>query len=186
MAHFAPIDDQLKDLLRGAVDVIHEQELRERLRKSATTGQPLRVKLGIDPSSPDIHLGFTVPLRRLRAFQRHGHTAVLIIGDYTAMVGDPSGRNKTRPQLSPEQVDHNARTYMQQAGKVLDLDKAEIVRNGQWFSQMSFLDVLKLCSRSTAFSTSSLTTLAGRSTTSPAAILLAISGGSRRIGMGRV
>src|SRR5690606_35963858 len=119
-------------------------ELRERLRKAASTGRPLRVKLGIDPSSPDILLGFTVPLRRLRAFQQHGHTAVLIIGDYTAMVGDPSGRNKTRPQLSPEQVDHNAQTYMQQAGKVLDLDKAEIVRNGQWFSQMSFLDVLKL------------------------------------------
>jgi tyrosyl-tRNA synthetase len=149
MAHFAPIDEQLTDLLRGAVDVIHEAELRERLRKAASTGTPLRAKLGIDPSSPDIHLGHTVPLRRLRAFQQHGHQAVLIIGDYTAMVGDPSGRNKTRPQLTPDEVEHNAQTYMVQAGKILDLDKTEIVRNGDWFAKMSFLDVLKLCSRST-------------------------------------
>lgn len=143
--HFAPIDDQLTDVLRGAVDVIHEAELRERLR----AGRPLRVKLGIDPSSPDIHLGFTVPLRRLAAFQKHGHTAVLIIGDYTAMVGDPSGRNKTRPQLAREQVEANARTYLEQVNKVLDVSKLEIVRNGDWFGKMNFLDILKLCSRST-------------------------------------
>lgn len=149
MPRFAPIDDQLKDLLRGAVDVINEEELRARLRESASSGKPLRVKLGIDPSSPDIHLGFTVPLRRLRAFQEHGHTAVLIIGDYTAMVGDPSGKNKTRPQLSPDEVERNARTYIEQAHKVLDVNKAEIVRNGDWFSKMSFLEILKLCSRST-------------------------------------
>lgn len=149
MPRFAPIDDQLKDLLRGAVDVINEEELRARLRESASSGKPLRVKLGIDPSSPDIHLGFTVPIRRLRAFQQHGHTAILIIGDYTAMVGDPSGKNKTRPQLSAEQVEANAQTYLAQVGKLLDLEKTEIVRNGEWFSRMSFLDVLNLCSRST-------------------------------------
>lgn len=149
MSPFAPVDQQLADLLRGAQDVISEDELRKRLEKSAQTGKPLRVKLGIDPSSPDIHLGHTVVLRRLRAFQDHGHQAVLIIGDYTAMVGDPSGRNKTRPQLSIEQVEHNALTYIAQAAKVLDMERTEVVRNGEWFHTMEFLDVLKLSARST-------------------------------------
>ncbi|MCA8916325.1 MAG: tyrosine--tRNA ligase [Planctomycetes bacterium] len=149
MTHFEKIDDQLADLLRGAVDVISEEELRKRLRKSADAGKPLRVKLGIDPSSPDIHLGHTVVLRKLRAFQDHGHQAVLIIGDYTAMVGDPSGKNKTRPQLSIEQVERNALTYIAQAAKVLDMDKTEVVRNGEWFHKMEFLDVLKLSARTT-------------------------------------
>jgi tyrosyl-tRNA synthetase len=142
---FPPVDEQLALLLRGAEQVIHEAELRERLRQ----GRPLRVKLGIDPSAPDIHLGFTVVIRRLRAFQDIGHTAVLIIGDYTAMVGDPSGRNKTRPQLAPEVVETNAQTYLAQVGKLLDLSRAEVVRNGEWFSRMAFLDVLKLCGRGT-------------------------------------
>ncbi|MCB9931925.1 MAG: tyrosine--tRNA ligase [Planctomycetes bacterium] len=149
MSPFAPVDQQLADLLRGAEDVISEPELRKRLEKSAQSGKPLRVKLGIDPSSPDIHLGHTVVLRRLRAFQDHGHQAVLIIGDYTAMVGDPSGRNKTRPQLSIEQVEHNALTYIAQAAKVLDMERTEVVRNGEWFHTMEFLDVLKLSARST-------------------------------------
>ncbi|MBK8205365.1 MAG: tyrosine--tRNA ligase [Planctomycetes bacterium] len=149
MPHFAPIADQLKDLLRGVADCIDEAELRQRLRKSIESGVPLRVKLGIDPSSPDIHLGHTVVLRKLRAFQEHGHHAVLIIGDYTAMVGDPSGRNKTRPQLSIEQVEQNALTYIAQAAKILDMKQTEVVRNGQWFHVMEFLDVLKLSARTT-------------------------------------
>ncbi|MDH5641435.1 MAG: tyrosine--tRNA ligase [Nitrospira sp.] len=149
MTHFKPVDEQLADVLRGAVDVIDEQELHKLLRSSADKQKPLRVKLGIDPSSPDIHLGHTVVLRKLRAFQDHGHQAVLIIGDYTAMVGDPSGKNKTRPQLGPDEVEAHAQTYLAQAGKVLDMDRAEIRHNGEWFSKMSFLDVLKLCSRST-------------------------------------
>ncbi|MCB9895659.1 MAG: tyrosine--tRNA ligase [Planctomycetes bacterium] len=149
MPHFAPVDEQLADLLRGAADVISEEELRKRLRKSADAQKPLRVKLGIDPSSPDIHLGHTVVLRKLRAFQDHGHQAVLIIGDYTAMVGDPSGKNKTRPQLGIEQVERNALTYIAQAAKVLDMDKTEVVRNGEWFHKMEFLDVLKLSARTT-------------------------------------
>lgn len=149
MAHFARIDEQLTDLLRGVEDVISEDELRQRLRKSADEKTPLRVKLGIDPSSPDIHLGHTVVLRKLRAFQDHGHQAVLIIGDYTAMVGDPSGKNKTRPQLSIEEVEHNALTYINQAAKVVDMDKCEVVRNGEWFHKMEFLDVLKLAARTT-------------------------------------
>ncbi|MBK9974174.1 MAG: tyrosine--tRNA ligase [Planctomycetes bacterium] len=145
MTHFAPIDSQLKSLLRGTVDVLDRSELAQRLRKQ----QPLRVKLGVDPSSPDLHLGHTVQMRRLRAFQDAGHQAVLIIGDYTAMVGDPSGKNKTRPQLTLAEVEENARTYLAQAGKVLDVSKLEIRRNGEWFSKMSFMEVLRLCARST-------------------------------------
>ncbi|MDC1142223.1 tyrosine--tRNA ligase [Planctomycetota bacterium] len=139
------MSEELNNLLRGAVDVINRAELEKRLNK----GKPLRVKLGIDPSSPDIHLGHTVVLRRLRAFQDAGHQAVLIIGDYTAMVGDPSGKNKTRPQLKKEDVERNADTYIAQAAKILDMDKVELRRNGEWFSEMEFLDVLKLCARST-------------------------------------
>lgn len=142
---FASVETQLSTLLRGAADVIERRELVELLRER----RPLVVKLGVDPSSPDLHIGHTVQLRRLRAFQDAGHRAVLIIGDYTAMVGDPSGRNKTRPQLTQADVDRNAKTYLDQAGKVLDLGKLEIRRNGEWFSKMVFMDVLKLCSRAT-------------------------------------
>lgn len=149
MPHFKPIDEQLTDLLRGAVDVASLDELKARLRQCVNTGKPLRVKLGVDPSSPDLHLGHTLQMRRLRAFQDHGHQAVLIIGDYTAMVGDPSGKNKTRPQLTHEAVEQNAQTYLDQAGKVLDLSRLEIRRNGEWFSKMQFMDVLKLCARTT-------------------------------------
>ena len=146
---FQPVDRQLLDLTRGAEDVIDEPDLRQRLQESIDNQQPLRVKLGIDPSSPDIHLGHTVVLRRLQAFQEHGHRVILIIGDYTAMVGDPSGRNKTRPQLTLEQVEGHARTYLEQAAKIVDLTKAEVRRNSEWFSKMSFLEVLKLTARST-------------------------------------
>lgn len=145
MPAFPTVDDQLKTLLRGAVDVLDRRELVELLRAQ----RPLRVKLGVDPSSPDLHLGHTVQMRRLRAFQEAGHQAVLIIGDYTAMVGDPSGKNKTRPQLTHEEVERNAQTYLDQAGKVLDVSRLEIRRNGEWFSKMSFMDVLRLCARST-------------------------------------
>ncbi|MBE7491111.1 MAG: tyrosine--tRNA ligase [Planctomycetes bacterium] len=145
MSLFPSVDDQLKTLLRGAVDVLDRRELVELLRAR----RPLRVKLGVDPSSPDLHLGHTVQMRRLRAFQDAGHHAVLIIGDYTAMVGDPSGKNKTRPQLTHEEVERNAQTYLDQAGKVLDLSRLEIRRNGEWFAGMSFMDVLRLCARAT-------------------------------------
>lgn len=149
MTHFKPLEEQLNDVLRGAIDVINEEELKHRLRESIQHKKPLRVKLGVDPSSPDLHLGHTLQMRRLRAFQDHGHLAVLIIGDYTAMVGDPSGKSKTRPQLTHEEVERNAKTYLDQAGKVLDLTKLEIRRNGEWFAPMNFMDVLKLCARST-------------------------------------
>jgi len=142
---FPTVDAQLESLLRGAVDVIERRELVERLRAQ----RPLVVKLGVDPSSSDLHIGHSVQLSRLRAFQDAGHRAALIIGDYTAMVGDPSGRNKTRPQLTPEQVEVHARTYLEQAGRVLDLGRLEIRRNGEWFAKMAFTDVMRLCGRAT-------------------------------------
>lgn len=143
------MDKQIATLTRGTVDLISDKEFRTRLTNAVAKNKPLRVKLGIDPSSPDIHLGHTVVLRRLRAFQDMGHQAVLIIGDYTAMVGDPSGKNKTRPQLSIDEVESNAQTYIDQAANVLDMDRCEVVRNGDWFRSMEFLDVLKLSSRTT-------------------------------------
>jgi len=142
-------EEQLKVILRGTAEVIPKDELQKRLEESIRLEKPLRVKLGIDPTAPDIHLGHTIVLRKLRQFQDLGHKAVLIIGDYTALVGDPSGREKTRPKLSSEQVEENARTYLEQVGKVLDLENLEIVRNSQWFSEFTFKDVLDLTSRMT-------------------------------------
>ena len=127
-------------IYRNAVDVIPREELEARL----SSGRKLRVKLGIDPTAPDIHLGFVVVLRKLRAFQELGHTAVLAIGDYTARVGDPSGRSKTRPILSPEQIDDNTRTYLEQAYLVLDGDKTEVRRNSEWLAPLALADLIQL------------------------------------------
>ncbi len=132
--------EQLRILLSGAADVIPVEELEERL----ASGRPLRVKLGIDPSAPDIHLGHAVVLRKLRRFQDLGHTAVLIIGDFTGLVGDPTGRSETRPTLSPEQLEENAQTYLAQVGRVLDMERAEIRRNSEWLAPLSFADVARL------------------------------------------
>jgi len=145
------VDEQLSLLTRGCDRVYTVEELRDKLRRSAETGRPLRAKLGMDPTAPDLTLGHTVVLRKLRQFQDLGHKAVLIIGDYTAMIGDPTGRSKTRPILSREQVDANARTYLEQAGKVLDLspDKLEVRRNSEWLSPMTFADVIALASQVT-------------------------------------
>jgi tyrosyl-tRNA synthetase len=138
-------DEALAALKIGAAQIISEAELREKL----ALGRPLRVKLGVDPTSADIHLGHSVVLRKLRQFQDLGHQAVLIIGDFTGMVGDPSGRSATRPQLSYQQVMVNAATYREQAFKILDEGRTEIVCNGDWFRAMSFEDVLRLNSRVT-------------------------------------
>lgn len=146
---FLPVEEQLAVIRRGTVDLVHEEELRTRLEQSRKTGKPLRVKLGIDPSSPDIHLGHTVVLRKLRDFQRLGHTAVILWGTSTAMVGDPTGRNKTRPALTREQVESNKATYRAQVSAVLDIGKAEERENGSWFDRMSFMDCIKLASRYT-------------------------------------
>lgn len=145
------IAQQVQWLLRGAEALYSAEELTQRLESAAGTGRALRVKIGLDPTAPDIHLGHTVVLRKLRQFQDLGHKAVLIIGDYTARIGDPSGQNKTRPVLSGEQIDTNARTYLDQAGKVLDTspEKLEVRRNSEWLSELSFADVIRLAGQMT-------------------------------------
>ena len=134
------LDEALAFLKQGSAQIISEPELREKLQLK----RPLRVKLGVDPTSPDIHLGHSLVLKKLRQFQDVGHQAVLIIGDFTAMVGDPSGRSVTRPQLSHEQVMENAKSYQEQAMKILDHKRTEIVFNGEWFTKMNFQQVLQL------------------------------------------
>jgi tyrosyl-tRNA synthetase len=143
------LDEQLALIRRGAEQIVPEAELREKLESSSKMGRPLRVKYGIDPTGIDVHLGHTVPLRKLRLFQELGHQAILIIGNYTALVGDPSGRDQTRARLTPEQVEANARDYLKQVSKVIDISKAEVRYNGEWFSRFSFLDVLSLTSKIT-------------------------------------
>jgi tyrosyl-tRNA synthetase len=139
------VDEQLAIIRRGVERIVPEEELRQKLAR----GQPLRIKYGIDPTGIDVHLGHTVPLRKLRQFQALGHQAVLIIGNYTALVGDPSGRDQTRARLTAEQVENNARDYLKQLAKVIDLSKTEVVHNGDWFSRFRFADVLSLTSKIT-------------------------------------
>jgi len=145
------IDEQMELLARGAEAIYTREELADRLTSAAAEGRPLRVKLGLDPTAPDIHLGHTVVLRKMRQFQDLGHKAVLIIGDYTARIGDPTGVNKTRPVLSTEQIDANAQTYFDQAGRILDTtgEKLEVRRNSEWLATLSFADVLKLAGQIT-------------------------------------
>ncbi len=146
---FRPVDEQLAILLRGAAQVETEKELRAKLDRSFKTNTPLRIKIGIDPTGFDVHLGHTVPLRKLRQFQELGHTPVLLIGTATAMVGDPSGRDSSRSGLTPEAIQKNAETYLAQIGTVLDVSKMEVVRNGDWFGRWGFGDMLRLLGRST-------------------------------------
>ena len=146
---FPPVDQQLAVIRRGVDKIVPEEELAPCLEQSRKTNQPLRIKYGIDPTAADVHLGHTVPLRKMRQFQELGHQAVIIIGNYTAMVGDPSGRDETRARLTAEQVEDNAKFYLEQVGKVVDLDRAEIHRNGDWFANMSFADVLELTGKVT-------------------------------------
>ena len=141
--------EQLELLRRGVDKITPEPDFARKLETSAATGTPLRVKYGIDPTGIDVHLGHTVPLRKLRQFQDLGHTAVIIIGNYTALVGDPSGRDEARAALTEEQVAANARDYLTQVGKIIDLDRAEVHHNGDWFSKWSFLEVLDLTRRMT-------------------------------------
>src|SRR5436309_10244968 len=138
-------DEALAILKQGAAQIINENELRDKL----ALGRPLRVKLGVDPTTSDIHLGHTIVLRKLRQFQDLGHHAVLIIGDFTGMIGDPSGRSVTRPHLTHKEVLANAATYREQAFKILEPGKTETVCNGDWFRSMSYEDVLRLNSRVT-------------------------------------
>ena len=142
----AEIREQYEELLLGSVDVLPEGELLRQLVRARAEGRPLRVKLGVDPTTPDLHLGHTVVLRKLAQFQKFGHTVVLIIGDYTGKVGDPSGRSKTRPQLSDEVLAANAKTYREQAAKILDMDKVELTYNGDWLGPLHMNEVLRLTS----------------------------------------
>jgi tyrosyl-tRNA synthetase len=139
------IDDEFAYLTKGAAEVIPEDELRQKLLRSHQTGKPLRAYLGVDPTAPDIHLGHTVVLRKLKHFQDMGHTAVFLIGDFSAMIGDPTGQSETRPPLSREQVDTNARTYLAQVYKILDREKTEVRYNSEWLGTMSSYDVVRLC-----------------------------------------
>lgn len=143
------IDDQLTYLKKGTIDLIRESDLKLKLERSAKTGKPLRVKLGVDPTSPDIHVGHTVVVRKLKAFQELGHTAVYLIGDFTAMIGDPSGRNVTRPPLSREEIEHNAKTYRDQVFKLLDPEKTEVRYNSEWMGKFDAADFIRLAARTT-------------------------------------
>ena len=143
---FLPIDEQLALIRRGAEEIIPEDILKKKLERSKETDTPLIIKLGCDPSRPDLHVGHGVVLRKLRHFQDLGHQAVLVIGDFTAMIGDPSGRNKTRPQLTLEEARSNAESYVEQSKVILDIDRLKIMYNSDWLNNMNFNDVVKLAS----------------------------------------
>src|ERR1700739_4300004 len=149
MSNFAPVDEQLAYLKKGSAEIIRESELRTKLEKSRTTGKPLRVKLGMDPTAPDLHLGHTVVLRKLKHFQDLGHTVIFLIGDFTGMIGDPTGRSATRPPLSREQIEQNAETYKAQVFKILDPQKTTIDFNRRWFAKFSAEDFIRLTAKST-------------------------------------
>ena len=143
------VEDTLKMMLKGVAQATETPIIMEKLKKAESENRPLRFKLGLDPSAPDIHLGHAVVLRKIRQMQDMGHQAVLIIGDFTGMIGDPTGKSKTRKQLTPEQVAINAKTYADQIFKILDKDKTEMHFNSEWFNKMNFRDVIELCAKAT-------------------------------------
>jgi tyrosyl-tRNA synthetase len=145
------ISEQIHMLRRGTVEILNEVELSEKLTEAVKTGKQLRIKLGLDPTSPDIHLGHTVVLRKMRQFQDLGHKAVLIIGDYTARIGDPTGQNSTRPILSPQQIEQNAQTYFEQAGKILDTskEKLETRHNSEWLEKLTLMELIQIAAKKT-------------------------------------
>ena len=143
------IDRQIEVIKRGAVDLINEVELRKKLTRSKELKKPLRVKLGLDPTAPDLHLGHTVVLQKLKQFQELGHVVIFLIGDFTGMIGDPTGRVETRPQVSKEALLANAETYKKQVFKILDPDKTEVRFNSEWFEAMNAADMIRLCAQYT-------------------------------------
>ena len=147
--NFPPLEEQLAYLRKGAVEIIREQELRERIERSAQTGKPLRVKAGFDPTAPDLHLGHTVLIRKLKHFQDMGHTVIFLIGDFTGLIGDPSGRSATRKPLTREEIDRNAVTYKEQVFKILDPKKTVVDFNSRWFSTFSAIDFIRLAEKFT-------------------------------------
>lgn len=146
---FLPVEEQLEIIKRGTVEIVPESELIEKLKKSHKENKPLKIKLGVDPTRPDLHLGHSVILRKLRQFQDLGHEAILIIGGFTAMIGDPTGQNTTRPPLTLREVEENAKTYIEQAAKILDSEKLTLVNNNDWLGGMDFMDVIRLTSKMT-------------------------------------
>ena len=144
MPNFPPVEEQLAYIKKGAAEIIHERELRERLENSLKTGKPLRVKAGFDPTAPDLHLGHTVLIRKLKHFQDLGHTVIFLIGDFTGMIGDPTGRSVTRPPLTRADIDRNAETYKAQVFKILDSQKTVVDFNSRWFSKLTPEDFIRL------------------------------------------
>ena len=142
---FDPVEVQIAYLRKGAAEIIREEDLRLKLESLAKTGKPLRVKLGVDPTAPDLHLGHTVVLRKLKHFQDLGHTAIFLVGDFTAMVGDPTGQSETRPPLTREQVDANAKTYLEQVYKILNQENTEVRYNSEWLGKLTGHDMIHLC-----------------------------------------
>src|SRR5437660_7638123 len=149
MAPFAPVDEQLTYLKKGSSEIVKESELREKLEKSRASSKPLRVKAGFDPTAPDLHVGHTVLLRKMKHFQDLGHRVIFLIGDSTAMIGDPTGRNATRPPLTREEIEANTETYKTQVFKILDPEKTEVRFNSEWLGKMGFQDMVRLCSKYT-------------------------------------
>jgi tyrosyl-tRNA synthetase len=149
MSNFAPVDEQLAYIKKGAAEIVKESELRAKLERSLKTGKPLRVKAGFDPTAPDLHLGHTVLLRKLKHFQDLGHTVIFLIGDFTGMIGDPTGRSATRPPLTREQIDQNAETYKIQVFKILNPGKTVVDFNSRWFSKFSAEDFIRLTAKYT-------------------------------------
>ena len=149
MSTFAPVDEQLTYIKKGSSEIVKESELREKLEKSRASGKPLRVKAGFDPTAPDLHLGHTVLLRKLKHFQDLGHTVIFLIGDFTGMIGDPTGRSATRPPLSSEELMKNAKTYMEQVYKILSPRTTEVRFNNEWFEKMKPADWVKLAAKTT-------------------------------------
>ncbi|MGA2357412.1 MAG: tyrosine--tRNA ligase [Terriglobales bacterium] len=149
MANFPPVDEQLAYIKKGAAEIVKESELRSKLERSLASGKPLRVKAGFDPTAPDLHLGHTVLLRKLKHFQDLGHTVIFLIGDFTGMIGDPTGRSATRPPLTPEQITENAETYKTQVFRILSPGKTVVDFNSRWFSKFSAEDFIRLTAKYT-------------------------------------
>jgi tyrosyl-tRNA synthetase len=149
MSTFPPVVEQLDEIRRGTAEIIPEEELERKLERSLETGRPLRVKQGFDPTRPDLHIGHAVSIRKLRTFQQLGHEVIFVVGDYTARVGDPSGQSETRPRLSAAEIEANARTYAEQVGQILDLDRARIEFNSTWLAPLDLAALLELTARYT-------------------------------------
>src|SRR6185437_4209304 len=149
MAQFASVEEQLELITKGAAEIIPLDALKERVAKSAASGVPMRIKAGFDPTAPDLHLGHTVLIRKLRHFQQLGHTVIFLIGDSTALIGDPTGRNVTRKPLSREEIDRNAETYKEQVFKILDPEKTEVRYNSEWLDKLGYAGLIGLSAKVT-------------------------------------